>query len=400
MKKIVGVLVLVGAIGIGTFLVANHETTLPSSAETETDSNHDFGLKAVADPPESGKITNTVHVSWNPVENPPSGASLRLTIRSKPGEGGILNGSNPASVGFSETSRDLINLNLPKGTYYVQLRLTTPGQTPLKQTYSLTLPQEAAVSGNLFTNSSFEDGIIPSTNNDLDPIGWEIKEGKFALLPNGGESGTVIEERPKMTQTVMKENGVRPRTGLFMLKNATKRGLKSQFRQNFAGDGAIDKGTLIWKISLFVPPQSEFLQQMELRHGLELTHTRWTNEYTDYCWAYKAPLDPETNPEEQRICKKGPSLSQGVWHTFETRLTKIEDNKYKWKYTLTLDGKKMVDTDGTANNPHVTDKFIPKGRGVGQIFVGDEGSYGGHADGYGTIYFDDVEAYNILPDTP
>lgn len=400
MKKLVGMLVLVSAIGIGTVLVTNSNTNLQSNAETEKDSNYDFGLKAYADPPESGKITNIIHVSWNPIENPPSGASLRLTIRSKPGESGILNGSNPASVNFSETSRDLTDLNLEKGTYYIQLRMTSPGQTPLKQTYSLSIPQSEPISENLFTNSSFEDGIIPSTNNDLDPIGWEIKEGKFALLENGGETGNVIEEHPRMTQTVMKENTIRPRTGLFMLKNATKKGLKSQFRQTFKGNGAIDEGTLIWKISLYIPVQSGFTQQMELRRGLELTHTRWTESYTDYCWTYAAPENPETNPEGKRICKKGPAISQGVWHTYESTLTKIDNNKYKWKYTLTLDGKKMVETDGTTNNPYVTDKFIPKGRGFGQIFVGDEcmkGSAENPCDGYGTVYYDDVEAYNILP---
>lgn len=390
-----GVLALATIVGLSAYLVTTSRSSSSAHAGARELADVDLGLTINVSPSDQTGKTN-VHASWNQIPNPPSNSVLSITVRTGNGIRGLISDSNEQIVNISDTSKDFINLDLPDGDYYVQLRLIPTSGKILRQIYSFSLPPKSTTGANLFKNSSFEQGIIPSENQDLDPIDWIVKEGLFKILPGGGESGDVVTQYPRMSQTVNAENGVRPHSGSFMLKNATRRGSKSQFRQNFHNEpfaegtqnGPITEGTYIQKLSMYIPSQNGFTQQLEIRRGHELLHFRWTSTNTDYCWNYKEGAD--------RLCKPGPALSYDKWHNYVITLTKLPGNSDKWQIAINLDGRRVLQSDGSNNLPHLKNSYDDKG--FGQILLGDEcmKDYGNNlCDGYGTIYFDDVEAYNI-----
>ena len=234
---------------------------------------------------------------------------------------------------------------------------------------------------NLFKNSSFEGEVIPSENNDRDPEFWVIKEGLASINSKGGETGDIIKEYPRMTSVVSAENGVQPRSGSKMLKNNTRLELKSQFRQNYSHQ--IQTGTFIQKLSLYVPNQNGFLQQMEFRTGLESFHMRWTNEFTNVCW--------KTVSGPKGFCKKFSPISYDRWNNIQITLTQLTANINIWKINVELNGATLIRSNGNSI-PHVE---LYQGA-IGQVFIGDEGQSKTTppSDGFGTIYFDDIEAYN------
>lgn len=382
MMKVVAVFALVAAVAVSAYGISTQRSLPSTEARNGEVRDVNFGLSvSVRESDVAGR--SDVHATWNQIQNAPTGSILAVTLRTKAGASGRISDFEDRIVDISSASKDFVNQDLPDGLYYIQLRLVPPSGNIQRQIYSFSIPQGSESSRNLFSNSSFEDGIIPSENHDRDPVSWVIKEGVPTLNANGGETGDIVEEYPRMTQVVAAEYGVRPHSGSYMLKNATDRGVKSQFRQIYLSP--IESGTFVQKLSMFIPSQAGFLQQMEFRRGLESFHMRWTESFTN--------IRLRTGPtNDESFSKRVAAFPMDRWNEIVITLNQVTAGVNQWRIRIELNG----DTIFRSNGGSVPDIFLKDGL-IGQIFVGDEGAGiqgAGEHDGFGTIYFDDVEAYN------
>lgn len=275
------------------------------------------------------------------------------------------------------------------GKYYFRLRLINKnGSTKFQeQNFDYQLPLldgSQLVSG----NPSFEQTKIrPNNPNDLDPECFVTAEGLMEWINDGKESGIEKTQHPEMATVIKSTNSITPRSGTYMLKNSSQKGLKSHFRQSFYPP--VTNGTLVQKLSLYIPQQTEgFLQQMELRRAVagEEFHARWTNKATNYCWRTKDELSGGGADFAKDYCFTNSPLSPNTWHDYVITAQKLPDSIDQWKITITLDRQTVKESNGTT-----VPNLLPHNNQIGYIFVGDEcQKQGTPCDGYGTIYYDDV----------
>lgn len=276
------------------------------------------------------------------------------------------------------------NLPMCPGAYDVVLRAYYNNNTVRLQTTRVEyegpeVSEGKILVGNTSFESKFNDPKAPG--DDLDPDCWEVIEGR--ATPG---TGKIVEEKPSMIQVVGQTGNIVPKTGNLMIVNNAEYNLKSHIRYFIK---PVNSGTLVWKFSLYIPEQSKFLNQAEIRKaaGGENIHIRWTNEFTRYCWR----LTDTVADDGKQYCKEIPALTPNTWHTFEIRLRKLANSTAAWQSRITLDGSTLTQSNGSSV-PHLqalNDRF-------GVLFLGDECQNGEQqeCEGVGTFYYDDVEAYS------
>lgn len=371
------ILFIVG-IALSVFFLNNKESvfTLLSRASNPHVTISDLGLEARVT--STTPSTVTIDATWNPI-TASNFAFFTLAVRKK--DDNIRQNDDEGRNLGTDTQKTL-NLPLCPGEHSAKLRAYYKDGSIQYQEQNLSYEGPITAEGKILVGNPGFETMITDKNKpeDGDPDCWTTAEG--LMIPG---TGTEKQEKPSMVHVVSAKNGVTPRSGSYMLENVSELDLKSHVRSFYIP--SVKEGKFIQKASVYIPNQSPYLNQLEIRQaaGGENLHIRWTEDKTSYCW--RLTFEEKGNGKE--FCKELPPLTPNTWHDYTLTIQQLKSAPQYWRININLDGTNILTSNGQSI-PHIH----PLNNKFGFIFLGDECQGNAKScDGIGTFYYDNIETY-------